>query len=670
MCLAAAATWMAASGVAFAQQDTTSTTLPVPPPAGVSLVSQTPWVRLHSTFTLTLHLDDLGLAAQPGAAIGVLVHESAISRSAFDDAVGGRDLGGVVYQPSPIPLASLHPNANHNVLVTFGLPGSGVTPSLGVRQPGVFPVQVSLTNTGRPTGSFVTWLVTVGASPTPVDQKLSVAMLFQAVADPSTQALGAPTTDVATQVKPGGRLDKIASVLDRGQLPFSLIVSPETAQQWQTLATHDPTAATGLNHLVRAAHRASTELLPAPYVPLDASAALDAGFGGALGNEYRQGASVLRTTIGTSPVQPVRSAFIDPASDAAVDFFRQQGAANVAVRDDALVPVTHPFTPAQTFVLDAGGGKSLSATSAPFVETLLTGSGPAALKAQRVVAALAEVAYEEPAIARGLVIAPDARWNPDVATMTQLLAALRDSPLVQPVTLDQFFQTVSREQVNGFDRERQLASTLPAAMPIDLSDYQHAATELRSFRAMAGASDPNVALAEHALLVAASTNLTSDEAHAELSSIDSAVQAFTGSVTTDAKRVTLTARQAKVPLSFVNSLKPPRTIEVRVHLESPKLLFPGGSDQLVKLKPGNNTLSFPVEARASGTFPMTITVTSPDGALNFGAPVRVTVRSAVFGGFAVALAIGALVFLALWWVNHVRRTRKNRRGTPTPVPAT
>ena len=178
---------------------------------------------------------------------------------------------------------------------------------------------------------------------------------------------------------------------------------------------------------------------------------------------------------------------------------------------------------------------------------------------------------------------------------------------------------------------------------------------------------------EHALLVALSTSITSDEARTLLNRIDTAVQAFTTGITTDAKRVTLTARRAKVPLTFVNVLKPARTVQVRVHLDSPKLLFPGGADQTVTLRPGNNTVSFAVEARASGTFPMTITVTSPDGRLSFGAPVRVTVRSAVFGGFAIALTVGALLFLALWWANHIRRTRKNRRASPTngpaPVPA-
>jgi hypothetical protein len=66
-------------------------------------------------------------------------------------------------------------------------------------------------------------------------------------------------------------------------------------------------------------------------------------------------------------------------------------------------------------------------------------------------------------------------------------------------------------------------------------------------------------------------------------------------------------------------------------------------------------------ARTSGTFALTITLTSEDGRLALGAPVRVTVRSAAFGGLAIGLTVAAVLFLAVWWANHFRRTRKARR---------
>ena len=75
--------------------------------------------------------------------------------------------------------------------------------------------------------------------------------------------------------------------------------------------------------------------------------------------------------------------------------------------------------------------------------------------------------------------------------MTQLFAALRGSPLVQPVTLDQFFDQVSKEQQNGFDRERQLAPSVPAPTPISLSEYEQTENELDSYRQEVGATAPS-----------------------------------------------------------------------------------------------------------------------------------------------------------------------------------
>ncbi|HEY5172489.1 MAG TPA: hypothetical protein VIK54_12255, partial [Acidimicrobiia bacterium] len=506
----------------------------------------------------------------------------------------------------------------------------------------------------------------------PIEKKLSVAFVFQAVADPITLPDGADDPAVVAELKRGGRLDKVATLLAHTSgLRVSLVLGPETAAAWKRLALHDPSIKAAFARVRAAALRSTTEVLPTPYVPIDAAALEAAGLGSYLPGEYATGALAFRSALGANPATPAQSAFIDPAptTDAAVDGLRQMLIDRVAVREQALIPVTHPFSPAQAFVLDTAGGGARAVATAPFVEDLFNGPDPSALRAERVVAALAEVAYETPSIPRAIVIAPPARWKPDLATTDTVLAAVRTLPLVGSATLDDVFGTITTEQALGTDVQRRLVPAVPPSTPVDPVEYQTVADELSAFRDVVGPADPVVVQGEASLLTALSTSISPERAHTALANIDSAVHRFTSGVTADEKRVTLTARRAAVPLSFENNLLPERDVTVRVHLESAKLLFPNGADQSVTLKPGSNTIRFTVEARASGTFPMTISVTSQDGKLAFGAPVRVTVRSAVFGGWAVGVTVAALVFLAGWWANHFRRSRRNRRRAASPSPA-
>ena len=65
-----------------------------------------------------------------------------------------------------------------------------------------------------------------------------------------------------------------------------------------------------------------------------------------------------------------------------------------------------------------------------------------------------------------------------------------------------------------------------------------------------------------------------------------------------------------MPITFENKLR--HNVKVRVYLVSPKLLFPLGDAPVIELPPGRTTLRDPfvVEARTSGTFPMTIELRS------------------------------------------------------------
>ena len=132
------------------------------------------------------------------------------------------------------------------------------------------------------------------------------------------------------------------------------------------------------------------------------------------------------------------------------------------------------------------------------------------------------------------------------------------------------------------------------------------------------------------------------------------LRSLTSGITTTAKTLTLTARRAELPLSFQNDTKR-AGIHVRVHLESPKLIFPDGPDVAARVadRPLHRS-RFRVEARASGTFTMTVTLESADGSLELGPPTRVTIRSAVFSGIGIAA--------------HGRRAPVPRRLVGEPLP--
>jgi hypothetical protein len=298
------------------------------------------------------------------------------------------------------------------------------------------------------------------------------------------------------------------------------------------------------------------------------------------------------------------------------------------------------------------------------LELLAESPGPPALRAQRVMAALAEIAYEAPSQARGVVLATPRDWSPDFKTVALLLRDLAHDPLVQPANLNSLFAAVPTAEANGTALERQLAPVASNAhRPLDAAAYATAALQLKAYTAMVGGQkDPTVAGGQHALLLSLSTANTHKAAGAYLETIALKLDRLTSGITTTAKTLTLTARRADLPLSFQNNTG--RTVTIRVHLDSPKLVFPKGPNFTLALPVGHTTAKpheFPVEARASGTFAMTITLESPDGSIAIGAPTRVTIRSAVFSGIGIALTLGALTFLAGWWGTHFWRTRRARR---------
>jgi hypothetical protein len=148
-------------------------------------------------------------------------------------------------------------------------------------------------------------------------------------------------------------------------------------------------------------------------------------------------------------------------------------------------------------------------------------------------------------------------------------------------------------------------------------------------------------------------------ARGELAKISFGVNQYLGRLRVPAgnSTITLTARRGEIPVTFLNETAQP--LRVRVRLRSDKMLFPTGDERVLDLPPRSTTVRFTVETRSSGTFPLSLTVTSPDGALQIQ-QTEVNVRSTFVSNVGLFLTIGAIVFLGLWWGNDVRRRRKRR----------
>jgi hypothetical protein len=626
-----------------------------------ALVEQPSVVRPDDVLALRLRLTP---PARADLDVRVTLHDFVETRSGFEETVAGGALGREL-DTEQVSLDDLRA-PDGVVTVRFAMPDATATALPVLRPgeaPGVYPLDVELLADGTTVDDFVTWLVYVPADGRAIAEPLSVVWVWSAVAPPARQADGTPDPDVLSEMQPGGRLDRISTLLGRAKgVPLTLVLSPETLQSWLDFSADHEDLRAGANAVRAAVARRGKDLLPTPYVPIDLPAFLGSGFDDYLADQLVAGRDTLRDLTGER-VDP-RTFFADPVDHATVTTLRNQLVERVLVRDEHLESRQSNLTPARPFALATESGDRLEAASTnPTVEEWLEGPEPAALRAQRFLAGLSLIAMEAPGAARGIVVATPERWSPDVAAVTAVLRGLRDDPLLQASTLDAYFERVEPDTAEDSDEAlvRQLQPRERASQPLTVGDYEAARSSLESFRRVVGAEDAAIARGNRALLVALTSAFTPARAHEELAVIRNAASTFLNQITLTQQRVTLTARKADIPLTFSNATGQPVRVRVRLAAPSGKALFPEGAEQVVTLAPGPQTHRFLVEARATGTFAMTVTLTSEDGSLPIGAPTQITVRSTVFSGWGAMLTVGALVFLAGWWANHIWRSRRLAR---------
>lgn len=276
----------------------------------------------------------------------------------------------------------------------------------------------------------------------------------------------------------------------------------------------------------------------------------------------------------------------------------------------------------------------------------------APLALQNLFAEIAMIHSELPGTdGRVLTLSVPALWTPDAATVERFLRGLARAPWLEPMT--------PREASLGAPeiRERRVVEVAGdvGAQPDETfySTVAEAQRTLDSFRAAVGSSPSGRVdrLAKN-LLVAVSRLWWGDEALqaqglAYAQATQREVEEQLGNISVGGvDAITMTSRRGDVQLQISNENAYAVTVELA--LTSEKLTF---DETLSELRvPADGTLTVEVEAtaEASGTFPLQVSLETPDGYPI--AEKTVTIRSTEFNRVGVVVTLGALGFLILFYV--------------------
>jgi hypothetical protein len=667
----AAASPVAASPVAASPSD-----VPAGDPPTVQLVSQTPWLVGHGTFSL-----HLAVAHAPAKArLQVEVYDHEITRTGFDDAASGHLSGFAFYQAST-DLSALTPDSTGAYAVDLPVdtqaPDGSPFSTVPIGETGVFPVQVSITDSsGAAAGDpLVTFMVF--ASQTAAKSgyhPLAVSLII-----PVTTPLG---VDSSGDIEPPGqaeasRLLSLASTLDADSgVHATLLADPSTVSAVSADAATSSGARATLRHIAGATDGGLLSLAPASYVPLSLGAFEASGLGGEVERQLAAGATVLSDSYRASPDDTtwVVNGPVDPAT---LQVMVAHGARQIVVPDSDLSAQSCEITCGKSSVLQTADDQQVTVFGADSVLTAdFTRDESPALAANQLLAELAMIWTEAPGLDRGVAVMPPAGWSVSPTFIATLLSGLSGHPLVTGVTAGGLFGHVG--QTFG---TRTLLNAVPASLddPNEANSIQRALQSMDALSSLLSGSAGQVDTMRQRLLVVESSAVPAALRDSVLSTIISSPDAVTRLIRLPPPTsITLTSTKGQLPITILATGSVRATVQLR--LTSNQLIFrsfapPSGSCQVLPtgtevctllISTRNTTLKVPVETRSSGVFHLDVGLFTPNG-LRIGTTVEDSVRSTAVSGVAVVLIVVALLSLLVWWGRDLHRGRRARGLAPSPV---
>ena len=675
---AMASTFIAVDGAAPAAADTSPATLGTDT-VGLRLVDQRLDVEPDGTLTLGLDLPDDERGELADTALVVAAYAPVGNRAAVDAVLlagPGRAIDTVT-----VPTGFVGSSELVDLVVAIATESERrTTGALNLPAQGVYPLTVSITRGDEVIGELLTFVHRLPAVDDTTSRPLHVAVAMSTSTDVTLDDVTmASTGEVRIDEAMIAELDSLAAVLDQSPVPVATRVLPAVID---TLAG-GPGSETGVAVLdsLRAA-LVGDDVLAGPVLPLDPSAAADAGQQGLYSQWLRTGEDVLAAVASSSPQRTV--VLLDRAPSAAGGaLLRELGArlfVFTAKAYEQLGTTTSTGPTASTVITDASGVVDITVAGGatvpgvvvdPRIATLL-GQSATDPTQRAVIAATYLLAERERLVAagddpsrHGVVIATADLGLPNPEVFAALADLLADTEGLEPVRLDTLgLRTATILDLGGQPLGASLPTSVDGSIRERVVTAQALTAEADDTASMLEASTTRSAQWRRVIGLLATSALTDAEVVDVAAEMRAEFAAIRGAIEIpEAFAFTLTGRRSTVPIKITNNGDVPLSVLVR--LSSPKLLFPDGP-QLVTVEPGQFAeVMVRIEARSNGDSPVTLEVYTPNGGSLLGSPVPLRASVNAISGLG-NLVTGALALVLLsWWFRHLRQNRRQRAAEAT-----
>ncbi len=536
-------------------------------------------------------------------------------------------------------------------------------------KPGVYPLRITLDTGDEPMPSITTFVI---QPPAEIANPLAFAWIWP-IYEPPPNSPNDPPDGLTASAGASGRLGRIASAAQGSPIPLSPYVVPETLAALGSLAeSNNPIKAT-YNALISAGAR--HRIVDVPYAEVTADAWRVAN------SEAAAQFLAARSTLGVFGKQSPIGVQLPSGSQVSISslqFLRDSfGARNLVLASGALAPPQMATTLKRPFRIGGVDGVRGAIIDPILGEDFEADGGPV-LAAQQLIADLFVLYNDSPGNVSGVISMPVTTWAPSASLLAETLSRLTSATFVKPVDIGTFFDVVP-DQGSGrsvFNLEN------PDATPSNSADGQYqsviaARRDFASFTPMLTTPQDFSSLDRELLTSLDQGLIAAKEAVNYSASVTSSIETVLSSVQASrGQSIHITSRKARIPISIINTSD--FSVRVRIQLESSRLRFPelmNSSQDVVVIDPKNSvTLETLVDTPSSGSFPLRVIVSSPDGSLLID-ETTIQVESSAVNGVAIVLSVGSLAFLGIWWFASALRRRRSgkhvfsmgRRGTGPDV---